>query len=115
MQIEIELLLFANVLVYSSIIVGLVQWRRRPVSGPVDLNAMFRQLEPALERRFPDLPEGYTIREGLSRARSLGLDLRWEKIENALEGYEAYRYGDGSLPSSAQPELEKLVRRLTSW
>ena len=116
MQTEIELLLFVNVAVYSSLIVGLTQRRRwSSMSGPADLATMFSQLELALKKRFPDLPEGFTIREGLSKVRSLGLDLSWDKIESALEGYEAHRYGDEPLPTATQPELRKLVKELGSW
>lgn len=116
MQTEIELLLVVNAAVYLSLTAGLIQRRRwSSMIGQEDLTAMFGQLELALKKRFPDLPEGFTIREGISRVRTLGLDLRWDRIESALEGYEAHRYGEEPLPSTAQPELMKLVRELRSW
>jgi len=102
-----------NAAAYASIAAGVIQGRRRRrTTGPADEDAAFSQLESALIRRFPDLPEGFTMREGLSRVRSLEPGLGWDGIERSLESYEAYRYGGGPAPSGEQPDLTKLVRRL---
>ena len=114
MQLD-ALLIPVNVVVYASIAVGVIQGRRRRATvRPAGADSTFIQLESALNKRFPDLPEGFTIREGLSRARSLEPDLGWDRIEKSLEGYEAYRYGGDLAPSGEQPELVKLIRKLRS-
>jgi hypothetical protein len=114
MQLD-EVLIAVNVAVYTSIAAGVIQGRRRRTTmRPSGTDAAFNQLESALVKRFPDLPEGFTMREGLSRVRSLEPDLRWDRIEESLEGYEAYRYGGDPVPSGEQPELAKLIHKLRS-
>ena len=72
---------------------------------------MFGLLESALRRSFPDLPQGFTWREGLSRAKALGLDLQWNDMSASSNSRDttAYRYGTASIPEAQQPELMKLV------
>lgn len=77
----------------------------------MDSVALFGLLESSLERKFPDLPPGFTWREGLAMAQRLRLDLDWSAIDAAAERYEAFRYG-GAPPEPPQPELVKLVRSL---
>ena len=114
MQLD-EVLIALNVAVYASIAIGVIQGRRRRrITSPAGKDAVFSQLESALVRRFPDLPEGFTMREGLSRVRPLEPGLGWDRIEESLEGYEAYRYGGDPAPSGEQPELAKLIRKLRS-
>lgn len=109
------ILIALNVAVYASIALGVVQSRRRrSTTRLADTKTAFSQLESALTKRFPDLPEGFTMREGLSRARSLDPGLGWDQIEESLEGYEAYRYGGDAAPSGEQPELTRLIRELRS-
>jgi hypothetical protein len=116
MQTETALLV-ANVAVYASVALGLLQGRRRRETVSAGVNdAMFNQIESALQRRLPQLPDGFTMREGLSSVRSIEPDLAWDQIEVSLEGYEAYRYGGGPPPSGERPELTKLIQRLrSSW
>ena len=78
--------------------------------GSADL---FRQLEASLKRRFPDLPPGFTWREGLACARRLDLRLDWAEIDAAADRYEAFRYG-GAKPEPPDTEVIKLVRSLRS-
>jgi len=111
MQLD-AILILVNLIVYASVAAGLIEGRRRSATIVGGQEAIFRQLESVLKKRFPDLPEGFTMREGLSRVKSLGLDLSWDPLERALEGYEAYRYGGGPAPSGTQPELARLIRRL---
>lgn len=112
MLVETELLLAFNVVVYATLGFGLVRLRRKGRETPGSVEAAFRQIEAALERRFPDLPEGYTMREGLSRARTLDLDVRWDSIEAALDEYEGHRYGDLPISHPPGPELRKLANDL---
>jgi hypothetical protein len=114
MQLD-ALLILVNVAVYASIGVGVIHGRRRQkIIRPAGADTAFNQLESALNKRFPDLPQGFTMREGLSRAKSLEPDLSWDRIQRSLEGYEAYRYGGDQAPSGEQPELAKLIRKLRS-
>ncbi len=114
MQLE-AVLVPVNIAVYVSIAVGVIQTRRRRTAKKLaGSNTAFGLLESAMMKRFPDLPEGFTLREGLRRARSIEPDLGWDKIERSLDGYEAYRYGDDPPPSNEQPELGKLIRKLGS-
>ena len=80
----------------------------------VGTGAVFNQLELALRKRFPDLPKGFTLREGLYKVRALEPALGWDQIGRSLEGYEAYRYGGEPIPSGEHPELMKLIRKLRS-
>jgi hypothetical protein len=116
MQTETALLA-ANVAVYASVALGLFMGGRRRKAPPAaGDDAMFNQIESALQRRLPRLPDGFTMREGLSSVRSIEPDLAWDQIEKSLEGYEAYRYGGGPPPSGERPELAKLIQRLRgSW
>jgi len=114
MQVD-TILVPLNVIVYASVAVGLLQGRRRSAAAMrAGDHTTFGQLESALRERFPDMPEGFTMREGLSRARSFEPGLGWDRIEKSLERYEAYRYGSDAPPSVEQPELAKLIRKLRS-
>jgi len=114
-NLEVGLLL-ANVVVYSTLLAGLIQARRRARRGAATLDAAFRQLEVVLQKRFPDLPEGHTLREALFRAKSLEPDVRWEPIERSLRDYEEHRYGDRMVSQVPDPELTKLTNELRgSW
>lgn len=79
---------------------------------PASLDEAFREIELALEKRFPDLPEGFTLKEGLSRARTTEPGLRWDDIDAALGAYEAHRYGDLPVSQAPQPELKRLIIEL---
>ncbi|MGA2664598.1 MAG: hypothetical protein ABSF83_06625 [Nitrososphaerales archaeon] len=101
-----------NLAAYASLAAALLQWGRQRPPRPTDGPAAFRLLERALRRSFPDLPRGFTLKEGLSKARLDGPALRWEEIDRTVADYEAFRYGDGPAPSLPQPELMRLVKVL---
>ena len=98
--------------VYASLTGAALQWARQRAPRPADSAGAFRLLETALKRSFPDMPQGFTIREGLVRARGAGLALRWEAIDQTLAEYEAYRYGGAPIPGRPPPELVRLVKVL---
>ena len=68
MSLEYEFAL--NAAAYFSLAAGLVQWRRQRLTLPVGSVAAFQLLERSLERAFPDIKEGFTWREAISRTRN---------------------------------------------
>jgi hypothetical protein len=62
----------------------------------------FRALGEVLRARFPDLPSGFTLREGLAKARVAEPGLDWGEIDKELVSYEGYRYG--GLPETGGPQ-----------
>lgn len=112
----LDSLIFLNVAAYGSLVAALAVWRRRRVPKPADARAAFRLLETALKRAFPDLPDGFTWREGMDMAKKKGLDVSWEEIDETLRSYEAYRYGGSPSLEPMLPEVLKLVKALgVSW
>jgi len=101
-----------NVAVYVSLGAALLQLHRQRTPSPPDAGGAFMLLGSGLRRAFPDLPQGFTLREGISRARLAGLDVGWDEIGRTLEVYEAYRYGGGPAPELPQSELMRLVKVL---
>lgn len=102
------------VAVYASAVAGLVMLRR--VSRPAEVPS-FRVLGEVLKARFPDLPAGFTLREGLERARRAVPSLDWDGINRALVAYEGYRYGglpDSGGPQPALSDLVSVLRRAGS-
>ena len=110
MDLDYEVAL--NAFAYVSLAIGLVQWRRQRLTLPADPVAAFRLLEVNLKRAFPDISEGFTWREAISRARNLKADIEWDKIEKDVNGYEAYRYGDGPVPPTPGNEFLVLLKSL---
>jgi hypothetical protein len=101
-----------NTFAYASLAIGLIQWRRQALPLPADSVTAFGLLETNLRRAFPDINEGFTWREAISRARNLKADIEWDKIEQDLKVYEAYRYGDGPVPPSPGNEFLRLLKTL---
>ncbi|MGD0638701.1 MAG: hypothetical protein ABSA72_11755 [Nitrososphaerales archaeon] len=112
MDIETVGAIAFNVAAYASLAGAVVQWHRQRIPNPHDAAAAFHLLEEALGRSFPDLPRGFTLREGLTRARLAGLGLGWEEIDRKVAEYETFRYGGGPIPSLPQPEVMRLVKVL---
>ncbi len=108
---ETQALVAADLLVYASLAAGLVLLLKPPRSVQAD---SFFALGEVLKATFPDLPAGFTLREGLSRARQAVPGLDWNEIDRELQAYEGYRYG--GLPGSGAPgpvisELTSALRR----
>jgi len=107
--LETDLLLALDVLVYCSVIAGAVMLRRFSRSME---EISFRALGDLLRARFPDLPSGFTLREGLAKAREAEPGLDWSGIDQALESYEGYRYGGLPESASTPPVLSNLITAL---
>ena len=109
MQVE---LLVLNAIVFSSLALGVAVRMRRKSRGPEEVGAVYRRLGFTLTKKFPDLPPGFTLREGLERARPTSPGIDWALLENELGSYEVFRYGGGSEPTSPNGETLKLLRVL---
>src|SRR5215470_8495458 len=101
-----------NAVVYGLLVFLLV--RRRYFSKPEISNTVeaFQLLELALKDRFPELPEGFTWRDAMSRLKPMNLDVDWGRLEIALNDYESYRYGGSGLGSTDPREVLRLADRL---
>ena len=101
-QITLYSLIGINVVVYALLAIAII--RIRYFSKPEISNTIeaFQFLEVALREKFPDLPEGFTWGDAMSRVKKMNLNVDWGRLETALIDYESYRYG-GSQPSSADP------------
>jgi hypothetical protein len=105
-------LVVLNVVAYGSLATGVMQARRQRNSGEADAAGAFPLLAVSLREAFPELTLGFTWREGISLAKGLGLNLRWDEIDRALEEWEAYRYGGRPAPEGPQPEVVRLAEAL---
>jgi hypothetical protein len=84
-----------NIALYAPLVFAAVQRRRRRVAA-TNLVEAFNGLELALKNAVPDLPAGFTWEEAVDRLKASGV---WTvEMEDALKGYEAYRYGGAPLP-----------------
>ena len=85
---------------------------RRPPAGPLSLADAFRMLGAQVRTSIPDVPPGFTWGEAMARARKLGLDVDWPKVERAVQTYEGYRYGGKEEPKQGTDEIRALVEEL---
>src|SRR5438552_17561093 len=93
-QITIYSLAGFNMILYGLFIFSIV--RKRYFSKPEISNTIeaFQLLEVALSERFPELPQGFTWGDAMSRLKQMdNLDIDWGRLEIALNDYESYRYG----------------------
>jgi hypothetical protein len=108
-QLITDALILLVGVVYASVVAGLVVlWKTPRLIREVS----FKALGEVLKARFPDLPAGFTLREGLARARQEEPGLDWNSIDEALASYEDQRYG--GLPGQGGPKLalESLIMAL---
>ncbi len=68
----------------------------------------FAYLEKSFKKTFPEVREGFTWSEAISRAKQLPLDINWEKVEKELVAYESYRYGGNDRQKFDTYEILKL-------
>ena len=108
--LALNLLIPLDILVYLSLILGVFEMRRRSAKPRVeDPLLAFALLEKSLQKAFPDLPAGFTLREALSFAERLRLKVDWGRVQLALERYEAFRYGGATLPEQVHEEVLRLA------
>lgn len=72
----------------------------------------FKELGEVLGKRFPELQAGFTLREGLAKAREVAPGLDWNAIDEALVVYEEHKYGGSSTASTPQPVVADLIATL---
>jgi hypothetical protein len=92
----IVVMLAVNVVLYVALVLTVQSGRARRVSAE-NLAEAFKGLEVALKQAVPDLPEGFTWGDAVARLRSAGIQTNG--MEDALKGYEEYRYGGTPLPN----------------
>ena len=108
--LALNLLIPLDILVYLSLILGVFEMRRRAAKPRVeDPLLSFALLEKSLQKAFPHLPAGFTLREALSFAERLRLKVDWGRVQLALERYEAFRYGGATLPEQVHEEVLRLA------
>jgi hypothetical protein len=84
--------------------------RRRHTVKATNLADAFTGLEMALKEAVPDLPPGFTWEEAVARLRASGVQTKG--VEDALKGYEEYRYGGIPLPDLDFHEVVKVANML---
>ena len=102
-------LLALDVILYAALAIAILKRRMRRVSAK-NLAQAFKSLELALKQAVPDLPAGFTWGEAVARLRSAGV--KTNGMENALKGYEDYRYGGTPLPDLDFLEVVKVANLL---
>ena len=90
------------------------QLLRRREAGPKadDLSGAFKVLEGVVKEKAPTIPEGFTWREVVREAQTMGLDVDWRRVGLALDEYEARRYGGAGRANADYGEVLVLARRL---
>lgn len=106
---ETDLLLALNAAVYATLLAGVVVLLRNRRPAPSE-GATPQALTDAIRARFPDLPPGFTLREGLERARELNLGVDWHEVDTAFAAYEAHKFG--GLQQEQYPGLMRLASAL---
>lgn len=104
-------LLALNGAVFSSLAIGFaIRLRRKP--GDLQVGTVYTKLGATLTKRFADLPPGFTLREGIARARLSAGGIDWVSLQGELDTYEEFRFGDGPQPTGDNDETLKLIRAL---
>jgi len=108
-QLVLAALLLVNIVLYAPLVLAATGRRRRKVKAD-NLAEAFTGLELALKETVPDLPAGFTWEEAVARLKSSGV--KTDGMENALKGYEEYRYGGIPLPDLDFNEVVKVANKL---
>jgi hypothetical protein len=108
-QIVLGALLVLNVALYVPLLFAVLGRRRRKVNAS-NLADAFGGLELALKQTVPDLPVGFTWEEAVASLRSYGVQTKG--MEDALRGYEEFRYGGTPLPDLDFREVLKVANML---
>jgi hypothetical protein len=108
-QLVLGALLALNIVLYIPLVIAALGRRRHRVSAS-NLADAFGGLELALKESVPDLPAGFTWEEAVARLNSSGVQTTG--MEDALKGYEEYRYGGIPLPDLDFREVVKVANML---
>jgi hypothetical protein len=110
--LNLDVLATLNTAIYALLIAGVALLARRSALSN-DPSQAFLTLAKSIENAFRDVPAGYTMREGIERARELGVKVDWTKVGLALERYESWRYGMAQKPSGGNSEVIRLAKAIT--
>jgi hypothetical protein len=105
-------LIVLNGIVFSALALGVAIRLRRRTRRPEEADEVYRRLALILSKRFPELPPGFTIREGLELAKPTTHGVNWALLKDELGSYETFRFGGGSEPAVSDGETLKLLRAL---
>ncbi len=106
-------LVFVNIVVYAIFFVGLKKNWKHPILQSTTIREAFQVLERSVRKAFPDLPQGFTWGEAISKAKSLELKkMDWLEFERELRKYEAHRYGGEEVSRFSVREILKLAALL---
>jgi hypothetical protein len=105
-------LLSIDVAIYVAALAGYVRMRQVAFRPPNPEKA-FSLLEKALQKAFPDLPEGFTWREAMKKVETISLDVDLVEVGRALRQYEAWRYGESVKPEEINAQVVRLARLLS--
>jgi hypothetical protein len=108
-QVILAGLLALNVALFVPLVLAVFRRRRHRVKAS-NLADAFGGLELALKQAVPDLPAGFTWEEAVARLKSSGV--KTEGMEQALKGYEEFRYGGSPLPNLDFREVVKVANRI---
>jgi hypothetical protein len=72
----------------------------------------FQALERSIEVNAGRIPEGYTWGEAFERLKEEGVRVDWVKMKDALQSYEAYKYGGKEETSAGKDEVIKLAMKI---
>jgi len=108
-QLVLGALLALNIVLYVPLILAALGRRRHKINAS-NLADAFSGLELALKEAVPDLPAGFTWEEAVARLKSSGVQTKG--MEDALKGYEEYRYGGTPLPDVDFREVVKVANML---
>lgn len=103
------ILVAVDVAVFVALGAGLVARRRISVPRIEDPIRAFALLEESVKTSFPELGEGFTWREAVSRAIKARIEADWSEIVSELEKYEAYKYGGAGPPAGSMTGVVNLA------
>jgi hypothetical protein len=109
-----DLLIGVNIAIYVAAGVGVIWERKHRIPDVHTLDQALAILEKSLRRTFPDLPEGFTWQEVVTRLKAKHLKANWDEIENIMRRYEEYRFGgkEMALHGVSPRSVVKLAYRL---
>lgn len=90
-----------DIALFAALILGYSTIRKRKPLRITDLRQAFDFLEKRLQQAFPDMREGFTWIEAMSRVKTLCNREDWKEVDEVLQKYQAYRYG-GVEPGEVQ-------------